>query len=103
MSSNARTYILNRIKVALDAKEEARADVCASEWHEIPRYYRRIGTLNREDRIALFDQRIRHYNGNPFYSSGDVRADIGNILSQRGKRILIVPPAFPTEWRPSGL
>jgi L-lactate dehydrogenase complex protein LldG len=99
-SSNSRAYILNRIKVALNARDNNRAALCAGEWQELPRHYRRIGTLNQEERVTLFDQRIRHYNGTPFYSTGDVKSDIAEILSARGKRILIVPPAFPQEWRP---
>src|SRR5947209_1891244 len=99
-SANSRAYILNRIKVALNARDNNRAALCAGEWQELPRHYRRIGTLNQEERVTLFDQRIRHYNGTPFYSTGDVKSDIAEILSARGKRILIVPPAFPQEWRP---
>lgn len=101
-SSNSRDYILNRIKVALDAKANNRAELCAAEWHEIPRHYRRLGQLEPPELIALFDSRLRHYNGTPFYSEGNVREDISKILVQRAKRVLIVPPAFPQEWRPEG-
>jgi L-lactate dehydrogenase complex protein LldG len=101
-SSNSRTHILNRIKVALDAKDNNRAELCAAEWQELPRHYRRFGQLEEEELISLFDSRLRHYNGTPFYSEGDVREDIARILASRGKRVLIVPPAFPQEWRPAG-
>ncbi len=101
-SNNSRAYILNRIKVALDAKAEDRAELCAAEWHELPRNYRRFGQLEPPELISLFDSRLRHYNGTPFYSEGDVREDIAKLLAQRGKRVLIVPPAFPQEWRPEG-
>ena len=72
-SNNSRTYILNRIKVALDAKEHNRAELCAAEWQEIPRHYRRMASWHRPELISLFDSRLRHYNGTPFYSEGDVR------------------------------
>jgi L-lactate dehydrogenase complex protein LldG len=101
-SANSRTYILNRIKVALDAKANNRAELCAAEWQELPRHYRRFGQLEGPDLISLFDTRLRHYNGTPFYSEGDVREDIARVLASRGKRVLIVPPAFPQEWRPDG-
>jgi L-lactate dehydrogenase complex protein LldG len=101
-SGNSRSYILNRIKVALDAKENNRAELCASEWQELPRHYRRFGQLEEAELIALFDSRLRHYNGTPFYSEGNVREDIAKILASRAKRVLIVPPAFPHDWRPGG-
>ncbi len=99
---NSRSHILNRIKVALHAHGNSRAAQAEEGWRQLPRYYQRIGNLSEAERIELFDERIRHYNGTPFYSTGDVQADIANVLSGRGKRILIVPPAFPTEWRPAG-
>jgi L-lactate dehydrogenase complex protein LldG len=99
---NSRSHILNRIKVALNAHNGSRAMQAEEGWRQLPRYYRRIGNLNEAERIELFDERIRHYNGTPFYSTGDIQADIAGILSSRGKRILIVPPAFPMEWRPEG-
>jgi L-lactate dehydrogenase complex protein LldG len=101
-SSNSRRHILNRIRVALDAKDDDRMELCAAEWRELPRHYRRFGQIEGEDLIALFDSRLRHYNGTPFYSEGNVGDDIARILSSRGKRVLIVPPAFPQEWRPTG-
>jgi L-lactate dehydrogenase complex protein LldG len=101
-NTNSRSYILNRVKVALDAKENNRADLAASEWQELPRHYRRFGQLQLPELISLFDSRLRHYNGTPFYGQGDVRQDIASILAARAKRVLIVPPAFPQEWRPNG-
>lgn len=101
-SNNSRTDILNRIKVALDAKDGNREEFCAAEWQELPRHYRRIDQLGQTELISLFDSRLRHYNGTPFYSEGNVADDIARVLALRGKRVLIVPPAFPHEWRPSG-
>jgi L-lactate dehydrogenase complex protein LldG len=101
-SDNSRADILNRIKVALDAKDGNREELCNAEWHEIPRHYRRIDQLAQTELIALFDSRLRHYNGTPFYSEGNVPDDIARILNLRGKRVLIVPPAFPHEWWPAG-
>jgi L-lactate dehydrogenase complex protein LldG len=99
----SRTLILNRIRDALGAQPgPVRAEQCTSEWSDIPRQYRRAGTLTHEEILKLFDERIRHYNGTPFYSSGDVRSDIARILSDRDKHVLIIPPEFPSEWLPDG-
>ena len=100
--NNSRSYILNRIKVALDAKENNRAQLAAAEWQELPRHYRRFDHLGESELISLFDSRLRHYNGTPFYSEGNVPQAIADILTSRSKRVLIVPPAFPQEWRPPG-
>jgi L-lactate dehydrogenase complex protein LldG len=100
---SSRTLILNRIKAAVGVPSQAaRIEQCASEWSDIPRDYRRTGTLAPADRVRLFEERIRHYNGTPFYSSGDVKSDIARILSDRDKRVLIIPPGFPSEWLPDG-
>ena len=99
---SARTQILNRVKVAVSAGEARREAECLAEWQQLPRHYRRIGRLNDDERLALFDERLRHYHGTPFYGSGDLQTDIARILFQREKRILIMPPAFPREWLPSG-
>lgn len=99
---SARTQILNKVKVAVGAGEQRREAECLAEWQQLPRHYRRIGKLNDEEVLTLFDERLRHYHGTPFYNSGDVQADLARILFQREKRILITPPAFPKEWLPAG-
>ena len=98
---DSRRFILDRISVALDAKsEEARLKQQLQEWRSLPRSYRQTGTLSEADRLALFDERIRHYNATTYYCGGDVQSDIARILSERGKRILVVPAAFPSHWLP---
>jgi L-lactate dehydrogenase complex protein LldG len=73
-----------------------------AEWQLLSRDYAVHGSLSDTDRLQLFEERIRHYNGTPFHSTGDILADIERILRERGKQTLIVPPAFPSEWLPSG-
>ena len=99
---SARSHILNRVKVAVGAGDSWREAQCLGEWQRLARHYRRIGKLNDEERLALFDERLRHYNGTPFYGTGDIQTDIARILFSREKRILIMPPAFPREWLPAG-
>lgn len=103
MSSNSRAAILARIRAANQASEDTnRMDKQLLEWAALPRLYRTQGALNEADRIKLFEERIRHYNGTPFYSTGDIKIDIASILTERQKGTLIVPTAFPEEWLPSG-
>lgn len=99
--SDSRASILNRIKLALNTQSDnARKTRCVEEYHAIPRTYLQTGKLSQADRIALFDQRIRHYNATTFYSQGDIVSDIARILTAREKRSLIIPPGFPAEWLP---
>jgi L-lactate dehydrogenase complex protein LldG len=103
IESSSRALILNRIRQALGAAAEpARGEEAQREWRALPRGYRQNGSLTDTERVELFEERLRHYNGTPFHSTGDVAQDIAEILSYRGKRILIVPPAFPQQWLPSG-
>ena len=99
MSSDSRAAILARIRAANATRTFDRQ----SDWNSIPRNYRTQGTLSPEDRLALFDERIRHYNGTPFYSTGDIRLDIASILSDRGKQTIVIPQHFPDDWLPSNI
>ncbi len=103
MSANSRPTILARIRAA--NKTSAAADRVADQQIEraqLPRDYLMSGHLSARDRLSLFDERIRHYNGTPFYSTGHIGMDVANILTERGKRKLIVPSEFPGHWLPQG-
>ncbi len=103
MNSDSRSAILNRIRAANHVLNNAdRTGEQRDEWNSLPRDYRLQGTLNEADRVKLFDERIRHYNGTPLYSSGDIQTDIARILGDRGKRTLIIPTGLPDEWLPEG-
>jgi L-lactate dehydrogenase complex protein LldG len=98
-----RAAILARIRAANGAR--AGADIRAQreeDWTALPRQYRTQGKLTEAERLQLFDERLRHYNGTPFYSTDDIPADIAKILSERGKRNLLVPPGLPGDWLPEG-
>ncbi len=100
---HSRTYILDRVKAALeDTRLGDRAEECFAEWTELPRPYHQVGALDPSARVQLFDERLRHYNGTPFYGTGDIKADIAHVLNLRLRRILIVPARFPSEWQPDG-
>lgn len=101
--TNSRTLMLERIRRALNVHpDEARESRKVQEWQDLPRAYQRLGILDEDERVALFDERIREYNATTYYSSGNVAAGIQSILSARGKRILIAPFGFPSEWLPQG-
>ena len=97
--ATAKADILNRVRSALGTRESDRVE----EYRAIPREYRRTGTLGADARIELFISRIQHYDGGIFRCDRAALADtIADALSERSKRRLIVPPAFPREWLPAG-
>ena len=103
MSTESRAAILARIRAANRNASAADGPVArAKEWDLLPREYRQQGHLSEADRLQLFDERIRHYNGTPFYSTGDIPSEIARILSERDKRNLLAPPELPGEWLPDG-
>ena len=102
-ASDSRSLMLERIRRALNVQpDDPRESRRQQEWHALPRDYRRLGKLDEQERLALFEERIREYNATTYHSNGNVAAEIENILSSRGKRILIVPTGFPSNWLPGG-
>jgi L-lactate dehydrogenase complex protein LldG len=97
----AKDEILGRIRTAL--ADDRRAAARGEEYDAIPRRYRQRGALDAEQRLHLFLSRIQHYDGGVFRSArASVRAAIGQALTGRARRRLVVPTAFPGEWLPEG-
>jgi L-lactate dehydrogenase complex protein LldG len=97
--TTAKADILNRIRTALGARDGDRVE----EYRGISRRYRRSGTLGADARIELFISRIQHYDGGIFRCDRAALAEtIAEALSERSKRRLMVPSAFPREWLPAG-
>ena len=96
--ATAKADIINRIRSALGTRSKTRVE----EYGAIPRKYRRTGSLGADARIELFISRIEHYDGGIFRCDRAALADtIAAALSERSKRRLVVPPAFPREWLPA--
>jgi L-lactate dehydrogenase complex protein LldG len=83
---SAKAEILRNIRQSLGPKS---AD------SPVAREYRQTLSLNREDRIHLFTDRLRDYNAT-IYST------VAEALQARGKKGLLIPPGFPREWLPEG-
>jgi len=64
----------------------------------VERAYRRQGTLDDEQRVALFCERVGEYRA-------DVRRcdDVAAVVASLGARRLVVPSGVPEAWRSSGL
>jgi L-lactate dehydrogenase complex protein LldG len=96
---SSREEILRRVRTATDGastEEAARAG-----WNEVPRQYKREGVRQRELVIELFEDRLRDYDaGVVRCERRDVAGSVAGILSERGKRRLVVPAGLAPEWLP---
>jgi L-lactate dehydrogenase complex protein LldG len=92
MSPTARDEILARI---------ARTRPATAPPLSIPRRYRRVGTLDHEQRVELFCRRIGDYRATVRrVASSEIAAASAAICSSRGARTLVVPGGLPAAWRP---
>ena len=99
--SAAKKEILGRIRKSTVQAEEAQR---LEEWTAIQRSFRRTGTLNLEQRITLFSERLRDYGAGVHKSSPEqLRTVISQVLYQRGKQTIVVPQAWPQDWIPIGM
>ena len=66
--------------------------------------YQVTGTLDATALVDLFASRIVHYDGHVLRTSADrVAHVIGETLTARGKKGLLVPEGLPAEWLPPGV
>ena len=83
---------------------ESREAERARDLAQIPRDFRRRGTLRAPERMELFQAILKHYGATSYVVSGaDVANEAARILGERGKRRLVVPPDFPSLWIPRGV
>ncbi|HEY6249885.1 MAG TPA: LUD domain-containing protein [Candidatus Angelobacter sp.] len=107
MNDNGKSAILSRIRAAIGAHPEqiaARNSLRPKEWSQIPREYRRQGTLPPHERIALLQAILKHYGAVSYLAGAkNVAAIVPQVLQERQKSRLVVPPDFPTQWIPEGI
>jgi L-lactate dehydrogenase complex protein LldG len=73
----------------------------ASEYAEIPRTYKREGTLEREALLDLFAHRLAEYDaGVSRVSAEKISEEVARILGARGRKKIAIPDGLPAEWLP---
>jgi L-lactate dehydrogenase complex protein LldG len=96
----AKSVILGRIRDAVGQRSEP----AAVAHSRIQRTYTRTSTLDAAARIELFVDRLLHYQvGVSRCRRPDLPAAIAAACAARGKRQLLVPDGFPTDFVPPGL
>jgi len=97
MATGSRTEVLRRIRAALGetAQEGAAGTDTAgigAQWEAIPRAYKRSASLGREAILDLLEDRLRDYDATVVrVKAGELGVAIAQILTERGKRRLVVP------------
>lgn len=93
-ASTARDEVLRRIRTAVGGSAASEAAI-RDEWGAIPREYIRTASLGREAILELLEDRLRDYDATVVrVAAGGVSAEIGRLLTERGKRRLVVPPGL---------
>lgn len=88
---SARRDVLRRIRTAIGGNP-ATENAIAAEWRTIPRDYVSASTSPREEVVELLEDRLRDYDATVVrVKAGKVAAQIAQLLTQRGKRRLVVP------------
>lgn len=95
---SARDQVLSRIRAARGAQAADRV----TDYAAIPRTYLQSGALSADERLALFEQRLRDYGVNTARAGADIASVIAGFLTARQRPGLLVPPGFPRDWLPEG-
>ena len=97
----ARDEILSRITAAL-GNEPPLTPLERSTWADLPRSYRRRGTMAPADAVALLAHRLEDYGaGVERCAAATVAHALNGIVQRRGVRTLAVPEGFPVAWLPA--
>jgi L-lactate dehydrogenase complex protein LldG len=87
--SAAKAAILARIPAPAGEHDALRR----AEWAEIHREFRCKSAMTQEQRVALFEERVRDYGAGVYHTKQtELRETIANVLAKRGKRKIVVPP-----------
>jgi L-lactate dehydrogenase complex protein LldG len=91
-SISSRDEVLRRIRAAIGDAPAADSAAIDAEWEALPRSYKRTASHGREAILELLEDRLRDYDASVVRASaGQVGAEISRILTERGKRRLVVP------------
>ena len=93
----------------MNARDEIRRRVLAAApahaaHGTIARAYRRRGSLDMEQRVTLFCERVGEYRADVHRcAEAEVSALVASVCARRGARTLVVPPGLPSSWRSDAL
>ena len=89
---SSREDLLRRIRAAIGDVPVTDAAAVRSEWDALPRNYRRTASLEREAILEMLEDRLRDYDASVVRAkTGEISEAIGKILTERGKRRIVIP------------
>lgn len=99
---SAKYEILSRIRMVTRSAGQTGRETSPA-WKSIARNYRQTSSLNREERLALLEERLSDY-GAGVHRGGRVQiaAEIANILRGRRKQRIVLPADIDPSWLPEG-
>ena len=100
VTNSARDEVMRRIRAARGGASNGTA--AKAGWEEIAREYRRKGTREREEMLALLEDRLRDYDARVVRVAGErVAQSVAKMLAERGVRRMVVPMGLPVAWLPA--
>ena len=99
-----REEILQAIRRSLRGQTERSSQVELEEsLRSIATNYIRTGQLDKANRLALFQTRVKEYDATIFeVAANEISHAIGERLTSRSKARVVVPRGLPREWLPQG-
>ena len=99
-ASRTRSLILGRIRDALGTRPGSLAE----DYRSIARGYRQTADLDPAARVALFVDRLEHYQVGVYRAEAATLArTVEQVLAMRSTTRLVVPRGVPREWLPAHL
>jgi L-lactate dehydrogenase complex protein LldG len=97
----SREEILRRVRSAKGGASTA--EEVQAGWSAVPREYKRAGDRQRELVLERLEDRLRDYDATVVRCERDsVARSIEGMLSERGKRRMVVPTGLESHWLPAG-
>ncbi|MDP9049812.1 MAG: LUD domain-containing protein [Acidobacteriota bacterium] len=88
---SSREEVLRRIRTAIGGTAADSAAI-RGQWDALPRSYKRTASLERGALLEMLEERLRDYDATVVrVKAGDVGAEIGTLLAERGKRRIVIP------------
>jgi L-lactate dehydrogenase complex protein LldG len=100
-TSPSRQAILSRIR---GPHAKASPEQAAEKYASITRAYDRAGSLNLEERLNMFEERLVEYDAHVHrVTQSTLPTEIASAISRRGAQRIAVPSGIPVEWMTSAL
>jgi L-lactate dehydrogenase complex protein LldG len=100
-TSAARDSILARIR---GPHASTTAEQTVEKYEEIPRAYIRTGTLDAEQRLKMFEERLIEYDAHVFHVTEAALPEvIAAAIRERGTQRIAIPSGLRAEWLPAAI